>query len=146
MPTIHIKVKIGDAEVEIKADGELDKETINAIKGILAPLTGNLVNKKQEERPKSSQNINIYSRFKQFILENFDPNEWFTSIDIKDLFEEHFGIKLKSSTTSTYLRRMENEGLLISRREGRFVYYKLYTPEYAVVIDNRFKKRGKTLF
>lgn len=151
MPTLSIKVKLGEAEVEIKADGTLDKETIQAIKNILTPITSRMPSVASTEGGPSvsgtlenqehavMKNVNLYSKFKELILDVFKLGQWFTSIDAKEAFHDTYGILLKASTVTTYLRRMEEEGLLLSRRQGRLIQFKVAsTPLYATITEPRF--------
>ncbi|MEX0568162.1 MAG: winged helix-turn-helix domain-containing protein [Candidatus Njordarchaeota archaeon] len=134
MPTIHIKLKLGDTEIEIKADGELDKDTLNTIKGLLAPITASISKKPQENnientvespQPSSIHKTSIYSTFKETISSVFKYGQWFTSSDAREAFYDLYGTLLKQSTVSTYLRRMEKEGILLSKRYGKIIKFRL---------------------
>ncbi|MCR8433165.1 MAG: hypothetical protein NDP13_00090 [Crenarchaeota archaeon] len=157
MPTLNIKVKVGDTEVEVKADGTLDKETIHAIRSILAPLASRIpsaaavrdnasLNNNTDDIAVNSQdafvrNVNLYAKFKELMLNVFKLGQWFTSIDAKEVFHDTYGILLKSSTVTTYLRRMEDEGLLTSKRQGRLLQFRISAvPLYATLAESEFNE------
>ena len=147
MPTLHIKIKVGDAEIEIKADGTLDKDTVNAIRSVLAPVTSKIAAHgkmkflpdkggdtiRTEDSPGTLETMNLYAKFKDLIPNVFKYGQWFTSLDAKEAFHDTYGILLKPSTVTTYLRRMEEEGILISRKQGRLLQFRVATPLYAIV-------------
>ena len=66
----------------------------------------------------------------------FKTGEWFTSLDAKDVYEEMYNEEIETSTCSTYLRRMEREGFLESRRsKGRkIIEYRIRDLEIAEVL------------
>lgn len=134
MPTLHIKLKLQDAEIEIKADGNLDKDTLNTLKSILAPLTTSISKKKHDETVSDADGTSstsgapkqsIYSVFKEMISSVFKYGQWFTSSDAREAFYDLYGTLLKQSTVSTYLRRMEKEGILVSKRYGKIIKFRL---------------------
>ncbi|GEM_PF-2994781 len=144
MPTLHIKVKVGDAEIEIKADGTLDKDTANTIKSVLAPLTSKISSAMSKDGASKdgdlgendngyTEGMNLYAKFRELIPNVFKYGQWFTSLDAKEAFHDTYGILLKSSTVTTYLRRLEEEGILISRKQGRLLQFRVATPLYAVI-------------
>ncbi len=135
MPTLHIKVRMGNTEIEIKADGELNKETLMALKNILQPFAGHITT--PQNSPSSvgdparqygepmEDRTSIYTKFKETIMSAFRYGQWFTSIDAREAYYDLHGVLLKSSTTITYLRRMEKEGILISKKQGKMVKFRL---------------------
>ena len=135
MPTLHIRIKVGNAEVEIKADGELNRETLAALKSMLQPLTNHIAETQRHSGSTSSNDkipaeytsnkASIYTTFKEAITSAFRYGQWFTSIDAREAYYDLYGTLLKSSTTITYLRRMEKEGILVSKKQGKIVKFRL---------------------
>ena len=138
MPTLKIKLKVNNAEIEITADGQLDKETLNTLKSLLLPITSALGNNQSFDNQslqthdivvhdveKSASTSSLYSKFKALVISLFKHGEWFTSLDVREAFQDSYGILLKPSTIATYLRRMEAEGLLRSRKRGRMIEYQV---------------------
>ena len=141
MPTLHIKLKVGNAEIEIKADGELDKETLATLKSILSPVTSNLSqnmgevdSEHQDREPETATKriSNIYAKFRELIVSVFRYGQWFTSLDAKEAFFDMYNMTLKSSTVSTYLRRMEKEDILESKKYGRILKFRVREAVYAL--------------
>lgn len=133
---IIIKVEHGDKKIEIKIGKDVNPEQLKVIQKVLEKIaeSSDERNGKVENRKKNSQPSKRYgepSRFfkvKTIIATFFNTGQWFTSIDLRELYEETYGENLGSTTASTYLRRMETEGLLESRKRSRLVEYRVTKP------------------
>jgi len=131
MPIIQIKLKVGDIELEIKADGELNKEAMATIKYLLSPLASSISERLEKrnisapEPANDSSNQSIYVLFKDTVMSVYRYGQWFTSRDALEAYYDIHDVKLKHSTVTTYLRRMEKEGILISKRQGRIIRFRL---------------------
>jgi len=109
-----------DGRVCLKIEGELDP-------GLLADLIArftSLSTVKQRVKPEQLT-YNPQSSFStatsimckiRFIIENYLPDRWFTSVDVASLYKEVFNESVSLSTVSTYLNRLYRRGFL--KREG----------------------------
>ncbi len=147
MPKLHIRLKVGDIEVDVKAEGDIDGATLDAIKYLIYPIASNIFTRRDHPRIRETSRTNIstqakqsiYSSFKETIMSVFRYGQWFTSGDAKEAYQDLNDIELKQSTVITYLRRMEKEGILLSRRQGRNIKFRLapYLCETVQVDQNR---------
>jgi len=126
---IKLKLRKGDMELEIVVGKDVDEKQIKALQKLLQPfaegLTQNSFTDNSLSGSRAHSDISLYSKLKYVISNVFKYGQWFTSIDAKEIFEDSFGAEIKIATVSTYLRRMEEEGYLISRKVGRVVEYKI---------------------
>ena len=131
--SIRIRLQKGQIKVELEIDSNADPDSVNTMVSlILQKLVNesNDIDKKPTGKQDNDRNAQLrgimpkYQRIKQLILSYF-PGTWFTSTDIKDLYESIFKEPIRHSTVTTYLRRMEEEGFLLSRRLGRYIEFKI---------------------
>jgi len=131
--SIRIRLQKGQIKVELEIDSNADPESVNSMVSLilqkLVDESGNL-DSKSLSKLEGERNVQLkgivpkYQRIKQLILLHF-PGTWFTSTDIKDLYENIFKEPIRHSTVTTYLRRMEEEGFLLSRKIGRYIEFRI---------------------
>lgn len=142
---LRLRLQKGDIRVDLEIDITNDPQRVNAI---LSQVLQNIMSamgaqqQRQVERESRERALSKYQRLKELILTHL-RGQWFTSSDVKELFEAHYGEEIRSSTVSTYLRRLEAEGLLVSRSVGRIVEYRLADEvALATVPPQRREARG----
>ena len=114
-------------ELEINVGKGVSEKQLKAIQKLLEPFAEGLIGKgnRNKEVEDKSMDVPLYGKLKQIILSVFRYGQWFTSLDAREVFEDFYGVSIKTATCSTYLRRMEEEGFLISRKVGKMVEYRL---------------------
>jgi len=77
----------------------------------------------------SSSRIQELSKFDRvkLIVERHFPIVWFTSKDVKTIYEQELGEPISLSTVSTYLSRMTHRGLIIENESSNHKKYKILT-------------------
>jgi len=129
---IVIRFEQGDKKLEITIGKEVSPEHLKILQKVLEKLAESNENhndKKGNSRRKSKKgkrdNGSMYMRVKTIIFSVFKNGQWFTSIDLREVYEDMFGESLGSTTASTYLRRLESEGILESRKRGKILEYRV---------------------
>jgi|GEM_PF-139231 len=72
--------------------------------------------------------FSLVDRFKRFVIFEL-PDRWFTSKEVKDMFDKEYNDNIKMSTVSTYLSRMCKEGLLERRGDRNNREYRVLLGE-----------------
>ncbi|MCD6491108.1 MAG: hypothetical protein ACP6IQ_00105 [Candidatus Njordarchaeia archaeon] len=127
-PGVKIRVKKGDLELEVTIDKSVSKEQLREIQKLLMPLNlglGLIPGSPNKSEKKQQKRRSIYKELKEVISTVFKYGQWFTSLDVIEAYEEVKGKSLRQSTCSTYLRRMEEEGYLESRRSRKLIEYRI---------------------
>lgn len=113
---------------------------------IIGYLTASGVFSEAEERAHTAQNYDtggtLMDRLERFIKFEF-PNNWFTSQELRERYET-VADDIKLSTVSTYLSRMNRDGLLERKGNRNNRQYKLVEenrPEAAVEQNTYQQKR-----
>lgn len=79
-----------------------------------------------------SEDLTIKERLAYFLrYDKRAPNDWFTSSQIRGIYEEAYGENVNISTLSTYLANMHSEGILVrkgSRAKRGYRLAKQWTP------------------
>ncbi|MGQ4892685.1 MAG: hypothetical protein ACP6IP_09410 [Candidatus Njordarchaeia archaeon] len=133
---IIIKVEQGDKKIEIKIGKDVNPEQLKVVQKVLEKLaessqaTGNSKTNRSSTRGNSSSGgPTRFFKVKTIISKYFSKGHWFTSIDLRELYEETYGEALGATTASTYLRRLESEGILESRKRGKILEYRVINQE-----------------
>ncbi len=71
-----------------------------------------------------TEDLTIKGRLEYFLRYDAKaPRDWFTSSELKRIYEEVYGVNIRLSTLSTYLASLHSEGILIrkgSRAQRRY--------------------------
>lgn len=134
---IQIHLKKGDTELKITMGSDVSRSKIRAVKDMLGPFTPTSNTQSQDKQKNSQRNgevrrrnkTSLFYRLKVLVANVFRYGQIFTSKDVREAFQEIFGEKLNPSTCSTYLRRMEQDGLLTSKKGNRIIEYRLTNTE-----------------
>ncbi|MHA1615876.1 MAG: hypothetical protein ACTSX9_00985 [Candidatus Njordarchaeales archaeon] len=134
---LKLKLRKGDLELEVSISSDFGEKQLKILQKFISNIiSGANTVESSSEKPRARTNISIYERLKQAISTVFRYGQWFNSLEAKEAYEELFGEEIRVSTCSTYLRRLEEDGFLISRKQGRIVEYSLRKPlEVEPVID-----------
>ena len=121
---IVIKFQQGNKKLEISIGKDVSPDQLKILQKVLEALA---IESASSENKSSEKNRgeSLYSKVKLVVFSFFKNGQWFSSLDLRELFEETFGESIRSTTASTYLRRLEKEGYLESRKKGKFVEYRL---------------------
>ena len=113
MPPRKIKIELQDWEgtrYVLTVEGHLTREKIAALLELVERL-GGVSEEELTWRPGPSD-MTVYEKL-QLVIERYFPASWFTSREVKEVYEQEFGEPIKLSTVSTYLARMVDRGLLV---------------------------------
>ena len=133
MAKFHVRIRAGGIELDVKAEGKIDGEAIELLKQIVQPFASALLrnnnrtelNRHDVDNFQQHKHSSIYSSFKETVLSVFRYGQWFTSSDAGEAYMDLHDVRLKKPTVITYLRRMEREGILVSKRHGRMIKFRL---------------------
>jgi len=73
-----------------------------------------------------TQTLSKFNKVKSVVEKHF-PIVWFTTKDVWNIYEQEFKEAISLSTTSTYLSRMVNRGLLVENETSNHKRYKILT-------------------
>jgi len=126
---ITIKVENGDQRIEISIGSDVSPEHLKILQKVLQTIAEKTnENKKRKENRKKTKRKNsdsIFFKVRMLVLERLANGQWFTSLDLRELYEEIYNEPLPANSASTYLRRMESLGMLTSRKYGKLVEYRV---------------------
>jgi len=130
---LKLRLRKGDMELEVSISSDFNEKQLKLLQRFLSSLLssaneGIKENVVQREREGARSSTSIYERLRIAISSVFRYGQWFNSLEAKEAYEEMFGEEIRLSTCSTYLRRLEENGFLISRKQGRIVEYSLREP------------------
>ena len=126
---IVIKVEQGDKKIEIRIGKDVNPEQLKVIQRVLerfAESSSSQTSKsKQNDSSSKKGSVSRFFKVKTVIATYFKDGQWFTSVDLRELYEEVYKESLPANTASTYLRRLEKLGVLKGRKRGKVVEYVL---------------------
>jgi len=130
---LKLRLRKGDMELEVSISSDFNEKQLKLLQRFLSSLLSSAnesikENVVQREREGARSSTSIYERLRIAISSVFRYGQWFNSLEAKEAYEEMFGEEIRLSTCSTYLRRLEENGFLISRKQGRIVEYSLREP------------------
>lgn len=120
----QVKVQFEGSDGErytIKLEGTLSRDKVMRIMDMYELLA-------QEENSKPTPGEDtLYSRIQTLINEKFTLKQ-FTSDQIRDMFEDTYNQPMKLAEVSTYLSRMNDQGIVARIKRGRKWLYSLVPP------------------
>ncbi len=126
---ITIRVESGDKKIEISIGSDVSPEHLKILQKVLQTIAEktdeNRKRTRNKKRNSKRESESIFFKVKMLVLERLANNQWFTSLDLRELYEDVYREPLPANAASTYLRRMENLGMLASRKYGKIVEYKV---------------------
>ncbi len=63
----------------------------------------------------------------KFLVQNEFPMVWFSAKEVKVIYENKIGESIGLSVISTYLGRLSDRDLIIKKKKGNRVFYKLFS-------------------
>ena len=114
MPPRKLKIELQDWEgtkYVLSVEGHITREKLAALLELVERLGGLSGPEELAWRP-SPSDMTVYEKL-QLVIERYFPATWFTSREVKEVYEQEFGEPIKLSTVSTYLARMVERGLLV---------------------------------
>ena len=125
-----VKVEMSDDEenkVTITFEGKLDEKSLKKLivsaNNILGKGSSSAINEGQDILIQDALELPLYERVKLLISTAYGMGSWFTTNDLCDSFQDIFSMQLKTTTGSTYLARLYEEGFLErsgSRNERKY--------------------------
>ena len=125
MPPRKLKIEVYDWEgtrYVLSVEGRLTKEKIAFLLEMVERM-GAVSEEEMTFRPLPAE-MTLYEKI-QLVIERFFPGTWFTTRDVKEVYEREFGEPIKLSTVSTYLARMVERGVLVRAGPASSRRYKL---------------------
>ncbi len=138
MPPRKLKIELQDWEgtrYVLTVEGRLTREKITALLELVERLGG--VSEEELVFRPTPDEMTLYERL-QLIIERYFPATWFTSREVKEVYEQEFGEPVKLSTVSTYLARMAERGLLVRAGPASARRYRLRAELAPPVPNSRF--------
>jgi len=115
-----------DNKVTVTFEGTIDEKSLKT----LISTVNNMLGKESsgledaEDIPiENALDLPVYERVKLLISTAFGMGSWFTTNELCESFQDIFGNQLKTTTASTYLARLYEEGFLErsgSRNERKY--------------------------
>ncbi len=123
--SIRIMVRdAGDNETIVEVKGGVTKEKleylINNLRAIVSMSSDVMVSREKEDEVMETS----YGKIKNIIRIYFKDG-YFTSPQVKEVYEEMYDEEMKISTISTYLARLHDEGYLTRIKHGKRWIYQL---------------------
>jgi hypothetical protein len=129
MPARKMRIELFDSEgnrYTIAFEGQVTRDKALRILD-LVELLGGMPGEGANSGSGNVLTLNQLSRFEKVrlvIQKNF-PLIWFSSKDVRSMYEQELKEPVSLSTVSTYLARMTNRGLLLRAGEGNNLKYKV---------------------
>ena len=92
----------------------------------IVELLGGMPDSSDLEFSSKTQTLSKFNKVKSVVEKHF-PIVWFTTKDVWNIYEQEFKEAISLSTTSTYLSRMVNRGLLVENETSNRKRYKILT-------------------
>ena len=124
MPRKAIKLEFEDengAKYLFKVEGNIEKDKVLRLLELYELISESESEKKTEDI--TAADSDLYNLIRKVIREM--PLTGFTSKDVLAVLEDKHNISVKLPIISTYLRRMNDRGELVRRKEGREWVYQL---------------------
>jgi hypothetical protein len=139
LPRKAIKLEFEDengAKYLFKVEGNIEKDKVLRLLELYELIS-------ESEQEKKAEGITVadsdlYSLLRKIIREM--PLTGFTSKDIQSVLEDRYSISVKLPIISTYLRRMNDRGELVRRKEGREWVYQLREIQNVTLLKKKVKK------
>ncbi|RLI36665.1 hypothetical protein DRO60_05460 [Candidatus Bathyarchaeota archaeon] len=125
MPPRKLKIELHDHEgtkYVFTVEGRLTKDKVARLLEIVELLGG--VPEEELILPPPPSEMTLYDRLK-LLIERYLSDAWFTSREVKEIYEHEYGEPVKLSTVSTYLARMAERGFLVRAGPSSSRRYKL---------------------
>jgi hypothetical protein len=115
-------------KVTITFEGVVNDKNLKALVSSANSILGQnpeISEEKQDIPIEDALDLPVYEKVQLLISTAYGMGAWFTTNDICDSFEDIFTTKLKTTTASTYLARLYNDGILERRGSRNERKYKL---------------------
>ena len=115
MPPRKLRIELQDWEGNkyvLAIEGRVTRDKITAFLDLVERLGGGGVPGEGAPWPSRPDDMTAFEKL-QLVIERYFPATWFTSREVKDVYEQEFGEPIKLNTVSTYLARMVERGFLV---------------------------------
>ena len=129
MPAKKMRVELFDGEgnrYTVAFEGQITRDKALRLLD-LVELLGGMPNETGSSGPANAFPGAVFSRFEKVrsLIQKGFPLVWFSSRDIRSIYEQEFKEPVSLSTISTYLARMTNKGWLTRAGESNSLKYKV---------------------
>ena len=134
---VKVRVEVTNEEgvkTSMEREGDLMNETFKytTIRSIVRFLEDQIPSSAIDLYDMGNEDLTIKSRLEYFLrYDRKAPHDWFTSSELKRIYEEVYGVEIRLSTLSTYLASMHSEGLLIRKGSRAQRKYKVVSAQRA---------------
>ena len=115
-----------DNKVTVTFEGTIDEKSLKTLISTVNNMLGKESSRLEDAEDIPIENaldLPVYERVKLLISTAFGMGSWFTTNELCESFQDIFGNQLKTTTASTYLARLYEEGFLErsgSRNERKY--------------------------
>ena len=134
---VKVRVEVTNEE-GVKTSMEREGDSMNeafkstTIRSIVRFLEDQIPSSAIDLYDMGNEDLTIKSRLEYFLrYDRKAPHDWFTSSELKRIYEEVYGVEIRLSTLSTYLASMHSEGLLIRKGSRAQRKYKVVSAQRA---------------
>ena len=134
---VKVRVEVTNEE-GVKTSMEREGDSMNeafkptTIRSIVRFLEDQIPSSAIDPYDMGNEDLTIKSRLEYFLrYDRKAPHDWFTSSELKRIYEEVYGVEIRLSTLSTYLASMHSEGLLIRKGSRAQRKYKVVSAQRA---------------
>ncbi|MFB3889758.1 MAG: hypothetical protein ACE14S_09725 [Candidatus Bathyarchaeia archaeon] len=143
MPTRKMRVELFDSEgnrYTVAFEGQITRDKALRLLDLME-LLGGMPAENQAANADSGSQLTVSSRLEKvrFVIQKNFPLVWFSSKDIRTVYETELKEPISLSTVSTYLARMANKGLLLRAGGSNNLKYKISTSTPETVIRQKLK-------
>ena len=134
---VKVRVEVTNEEgvkTSMEREGDLMNEAFKSttIRSIVRFLEDQIPSSVIDPYDMGNEDLTIKSRLEYFLrYDRKAPRDWFTSSELKRIYEEVYGMEIRLSTLSTYLASMHSEGLLIRKGSRAQRKYKVVSAQRA---------------
>lgn len=128
MPARKMKVEVYDgsgSRYTVTIEGSVTREKAIRILEIVE-LLGGMPSQRTDRNMLSTSSLQKIEQIRMIVEEKF-PIVWFSSKDVKTVYENELHKPISQSMVSTYLSRLTNRGLLMRRKVSKEYNYRMAT-------------------
>lgn len=128
MPARKMKVEVYDgsgSRYTVTIEGSVTREKAIRILEIVE-LLGGMPSQRTDRNMLSASSLQKIEQIRTIVEEKF-PIVWFSSKDVKTVYEKELHKPISQSMVSTYLSRLTNRGLLMRRKVSKGYNYRMAT-------------------
>ena len=132
---VRVRVEVINEEgmkTSMQSEGEISSEAFKplTIKNVIRFLEDQLSSSPYNLYEHADEDLTIKERLASFLrYDERAPTDWFTSSQVKRIYEDVYKVNVRLSTISTYLASLHSEGILMRKGSRAMRQYKLLPTE-----------------